>query len=299
MKITNNFGLPEAFMNFVRDDKYSKGDADISVTTLIDAPRVRLLKEAHADDIETDVVDRVWSLFGTAVHHVLESADDGDRFEKEERVYAEEMGWRISGAMDHQELLPNGTIQITDYKVTSAWSVILGKEAWDNQLNLYAELVERDPNNRFKGRVVSSIRVCAILRDWMKKKAQFDPSYPQSPVVMIDLPLWDREDREAYLLQRIAVHQDAEFLYRTDGTLPECKADEMWEKPTVYAVKKVGGKRALKLFDTQKEAEDHQLEVTDKTEIEVRPGERTRCEGYCDVAEFCTQFQEYRSRDKA
>jgi hypothetical protein len=36
MKITNRFNLPDAFYNFARNDKYSRGKADISVTTLID-----------------------------------------------------------------------------------------------------------------------------------------------------------------------------------------------------------------------------------------------------------------------
>lgn len=60
MKITNEYGLPEAFLNFARDDKYTKGKADISVTTLIDSPRVRLMKDKHNSDIVSDVVDKVW-----------------------------------------------------------------------------------------------------------------------------------------------------------------------------------------------------------------------------------------------
>ena len=43
--ITNKYGLPEAFVNFAKLDKYSKGDADISVTQLIDSPRVLLMRE--------------------------------------------------------------------------------------------------------------------------------------------------------------------------------------------------------------------------------------------------------------
>jgi hypothetical protein len=32
----------------------------------------------------------------------------------EERLYAEAAGWTLSGALDHQEVLPDGTVQITD-----------------------------------------------------------------------------------------------------------------------------------------------------------------------------------------
>ena len=45
MKITNNFGMPQPFVDFAINDKYSKGKADISVTTFIDSPKIRLMKE--------------------------------------------------------------------------------------------------------------------------------------------------------------------------------------------------------------------------------------------------------------
>ena len=57
MKITNNHNLPDAFLNFARDDKYSRGKADIRVKTLIDGPRIRLLKDLHPEELEPDVVD--------------------------------------------------------------------------------------------------------------------------------------------------------------------------------------------------------------------------------------------------
>jgi hypothetical protein len=96
MKFTNNHNLPESFVNFVRADKYSRGDADISVTQLIDSPRVRLLRNDKADEMETDVSDRVWSLFGTAVHHILESTNASHAVTMEERLFMEVDGWKLS-----------------------------------------------------------------------------------------------------------------------------------------------------------------------------------------------------------
>jgi hypothetical protein len=69
----------------------------------------------------------------------------------------------------------------------------------------------------------------------------------------------------------------------------------MWEKPTMYAVKKVGNKRATRVFETYEEA-DLAANVShggEKYEIEIRPGERTRCESYCLARDFCKQYQEY------
>ncbi len=78
MKITNNFGMPQPFVDFAINDKYSKGKADISVTTLIDSPKIRLMKEKHDHQIEVDAVDMVWALFGTAVHSVLENSKQSE-----------------------------------------------------------------------------------------------------------------------------------------------------------------------------------------------------------------------------
>ena len=57
MNITNNHNLPQSFVNFARNDKYSKGQSDISVTTLIDSPRVRLLREAKSSEMTSDAAD--------------------------------------------------------------------------------------------------------------------------------------------------------------------------------------------------------------------------------------------------
>jgi len=295
MKITNKYDLPDAFLNFARDDKYTKGKADISVTTLIDAPRVRLMKDLYAKDAETDVTDMIWPLFGTAVHHILESADDPEHVQVEERLYATVANWVLSGALDHQEVLPDGTVQITDYKVTSAWSVILGKKEWERQQNCYAWLVENSDNGSNRGKTVSKIRICAILRDWQRRKAQFDPEYPQAPVVVVDLPLWGKEDREDYIYERIDAHQEAQMDYDLYDQFPRCSTEDQWAKPDQYAVKEAGKKRALKLWDSLEKAQEHVDSSDKKLEIEHRKGEKTRCEGnYCGVAEFCEQYNGWR-----
>ena len=298
MKITNNYNLPDAFLNFARDDKYSKGKADISITTLIDAPRVRLMKDLHADKMEKDVVDMIWPLFGTAVHHILESADDPKNVQVEERLYADVANWTISGALDHQEVLEDGTVQITDYKVTSAWSVILGKVEWERQQNCYAWLVENSKEGANRGKTVSKLRICAILRDWQRRKAEFDPEYPQSPVVIVDLPLWSKDEREDYIQERIDAHQEAQMFCDLYDQFPVCSPEDQWAKPDTWAVKKKGQKRAMKVHQSEDEAVKHanaNTALKGNCEIEYRKGEKTRCEGnYCGVAEFCDQFKGWR-----
>ena len=301
MKITNKAGLPEAFLNFARDDKYTKGKADISVTTLIDSPRVKLLRDKMSDNLEADVIDMIWPLFGTAVHHILESAKDNDDVTVEERLYAEVAGWTLSGALDHQEVMPDGSVQITDYKVTSAWSVILGKDEWEMQQNCYAWLVENSTLGVNRGRTVSKIRICAILRDWQKRKAQFDPDYPQYPVVVVELPLWSAEKREEYIYERVHAHQQAQIMFDTEDKLPLCSSKEQWAKPDTWAVMEKGKKRAKRVLESEEEALQY-IEVNSsgdeilgeapkKLVVEYRKGELTRCEGYCSVSEFCDQYK--------
>ena len=52
----------------------------------------------------------------------------------------------------------------------------------------------------------------------------------------------------------IKTNYNKDFALETDGDLPECTPEQMWEKPTTYAVKKVGNKRATNVFNTKEEA---------------------------------------------
>lgn len=288
MKITNRFGLPEAFMSFARKDKYSAGKADISVTTLIDAPRVNILKQQKRDEIEVDVVDMIWPLLGTAVHHILDSAEVRGNITTEERLFAEFRGWTVSGQIDHQEE-HEGRVYISDYKVTSVWSVIYGKVEWETQLNCYGHLVRLA-----KGREVGGLRIVAVLRDWQRREAERNPDYPKAPVVQVDIPLWDAAKAQAYIEERVHLHQDAQMIWDTREAVVECSDEERWTKPTTWAVVKKGNKRAAKVCDTEQEAKNWIATIAPpvgvKYEIQKRQGGRTRCENYCSVSGFCTQW---------
>lgn len=292
MEITNNHKLPKSFVDFARNDKYSKGNADISVTTLIDSPRVRLMRDHHANDRTVDAVDMIWPLFGTAVHHVLESTKPSDDVVLEERLFAEVNGWVLSGAVDHQAV-DRTNIQITDYKVTSVWSVIYGKIEWERQLNVYAYLVQKN-----KGKKVNSLQICAILRDWNKRESKYKPDYPSAPVVLVDIPIWDEETRINYINERVGIHQEAQKMYDAEGEFPFCSDDETWKRSDAWAVKKKGNKRALRVFETEESANGFvggykALGNDGKIlEIEYRAGEAVRCIGdYCGVSDFCSQYR--------
>ena len=283
MRLTNKFNLPQTFINVIKRPNYNKGDVHISCTELLNSPRIVQLKNKHWDELEQDASEMVWALFGSAVHGVLEHGKDPHHI-VEERLFIEHMGWKMSGAIDLQEVNDQG-IAIRDYKVTGAWSVQNEKQDWHNQLNVYAWMVEK-----VKKVPVTDLAIIAIVRDWSSHEAQTKESYPQAPVVTIPIPLWSFEEREKFVSDRLTLHSAAQFCKEVGEDMTHCTPEEMWEKPSVWAVKKIGGVRAKSLHSSKEEAE---LAYPAGHVVEHRPGERTRCKSWCQVSQFCTQYQSY------
>jgi hypothetical protein len=292
VKITNKFLLPESVLNALHRPTYSKGDAHISCTELLNSPRIVQLKRKHWEDIEQDASEMVWQLFGSAIHHILEHGK-GDNHIIEERLFAEFSGWVLSGAIDLQTVTPDG-IEISDYKTTSAWAVMNEKSDWTHQLNVYAHLVEK-----VKKIPVTKLSIVAIIRDWSAREAQKE-GYPQAPIVTIPIKLWSPEEREQFIQSRLTAHSSAMFEADTEGALPECSPEEMWEKPSTWAIKKEGGVRAKSVHSSVEEANaalaeaEKSAKKNEKFAIEIRPGERTRCKSYCQVSKFCSQWNQYK-----
>ena len=285
MKLTNKFNLPETFVNVIRRPQYSKGNSEISVTEILSPPQLVLLRRQHQEDIEQDAADMVWSLFGSAVHNILQHGKD-DHHIVEERLFTTFEGWSISGAIDLQTMV-DGKVLIADYKVTSAWTVQQEKQEWIDQLNLYAWLVET-----VKGEKVAGLQIIGIVRDWSRREATLKETYPQSPIVTLEIPLWDYKDREEFVRRRLTLHNEANFA-AVSGEMPQCTSEEMWEKPTTYAIMKAGGVRAKKVCNTLSEAETLVVTKYPDHHIETREGGRTRCESFCQAAPFCNQYQKY------
>lgn len=288
MKITNQFNLPEFVVDALTFSDYSRGASHISVTQLIDSPRVVQLQKQFEDQRTADAVDFVWSRFGTSVHLMFEEAikANGSDAIMEERLFHDVSGWTLSGAIDVQQEESDGII-ISDFKVTSVWSVIFGKSSWSDQLNVYAYLVRQA-----KKQPVKKLQIVALLRDWQRKKAEKDSSYPQSPVAIIDIPLWSEAEQDKYVLDRMNMHVDADWHVSANKPLVYCSEEEMWEKATVYAVMKKGRKSAVKLFDSMSSAKERAEAEGDNCYVQTRKGEKTRCaQDWCGVSQWCDQYQ--------
>lgn len=287
MKLTNKHGIPVTFVNVLERPTYSKGRANLSVTQLINSPKIVALTQKFEDEIEQDVSEMVWSIFGSAIHKVLEHGSD-DNHIVEERIHAHLDGWNISGAIDLQVINEDGSVSIRDYKTTSAWAVMNDKVEWEYQLNIYAWLVET-----VKQVSVRDLGVVAIIRDWSRRDAANREGYPPAPIKEIPINLWDAKERESFIRKRIELHSAAEFAMATGEMLPFCTPEEMWEKPTVWAVKKKGAVRAKSLHDSEQDANAIAHGLGSDYEVETRLGERTRCANFCQVNTWCQQWRDY------
>jgi len=283
MKITNKHNLPDAVFNFLSANNYTPGDNDYSATTLLRPPQMVQLERRHWEELEEDAIDKVWSVFGAAVHNLLEHHASGEA-SIEERMYVDVLGKRIGGQLDHYH---NGII--TDYKVTSTYT--LGNEGrlkeWEEQQNIYAYLMKKG------GHEVNTIQVSVFFRDWSKGKTLSGSSdYPAVPLMVIKLPLWSNARQYGFLSVRVMIHKLSESL--NDSELPPCSSEDMWEAPTKYAVMKQGNKRATKLFMEKDEAEIDAKARGKGFSVDVRVGGRPRCEQYCNVKKFCYQYKEWK-----
>ena len=306
MRITNERNLPYALVKAVENDSYSMGDADKSVTGLLQPPRQAALRELHADEVTEDASDRVYALYGQLVHSLLERAGEQDRNAiNEERLYAEVGGWTISGQTDTLTLTEDQrSWVITDYKFVTAWKFKRDKfdpdtpvmpEEYEQQLNMYAHLL------RVNGFKVDGLKIVAMYRAWSIRESERDQSYPQNIAQEHNVELWSEDKAKAFIEERVRLHQQA--ISRVHGLpLVECSDLERWTKPSTHALKtNAKNVRARKLFDSEeaafKWAEDPANKMKTGWVVEYRPGENIRCQRYCNVQQFCSQWQNLKNEE--
>lgn len=287
MQLTNDLALPEPFVDAAHDD-HGWEPKVYSTTTLLKGAREVMLERRHDTEITEDVADRVWAIFGTATHSILEKSQETETQLKENRIYVDMPGgYRLSGIFD---LYDDATGTVTDYKTTSVWKAVFDDYAdWRRQLLTYVWMLRQIGFDAHCGEIV------AILKDHSKRKAQTDSTYPQHSVHRISWNFTDEDfvEEKAWLDERFAVLMAAEKL--PDDQLPECTPDERWAKPAKWAVKKAGNKKATKLWDSEQEAcddADARTAADSKNYVvEYRPGEDGKCDSYCSAHAFCSYWQ--------
>lgn len=279
MKVSNNFGLPQALVSAVSISRHNK-EGCYSATTLLKGTAETMLTKRHWDEIEVDASDSIWAVWGTAVHSIFEKQED-ETF-KEESFEIPVSNSKVTGRVDSYDLKNE---IIVDWKTASTWKVIYKDFSdWEKQGLIYSWLMKKSGLN------VKKCRFIALLKDHSKSKAKIDSSYPQSPVYIYEFDVTEEKlaEIETFINVKVRQFEVAETL--ADEKLTPCTPEERWATTDKWAIMKKGRKTAIKLCDSEEEAKSLMTEKGGDS-IEFRQGESKKCSDYCNCKEFCPFYK--------
>lgn len=267
--VTNKYNLPQALVNLTKDREYV--DNRFSVTELLGPTREILLSRQHYREIEVDVSDTISALFGSAVHKLLEEADNENAEVKME--YTLEDGTTIVGIADK---ITKDAIE--DYKTTSVSKVQKSDfNDWKDQGLAYAWL-----HYKLTGEIKRKLRFHALLKDWSKIRCEASSNYPSIPLYTWT---YDIDDSDYDYIEKKIKDKIKDI---KENKNPECTNEEKWYTGTKYAVyKNVGDKKAIYIADSEEDAHNYIRNKLGAAEIVVRKGECLKCKYYCKVSKWC------------
>lgn len=308
MIITNKHNLPDWYITTVQKQiAHHDSKADYSVTELLEPPRISRLKEQYKDEIREDAIDLTYAIFGSAVHNLFESINDDDRYLTEERFFA---NIDLPNSDSERPVTFSGQIDVYDKAEQTLWDIKVGTSAEVmkankyndvrhervEQLNVYAWLLH------IHNYPVKHIKNLFLVRDHrpMEQLQKAKDGYTDK-IYIHEQNLWPIEVQKSFILNRIVIHEGSK------QNLPYCTPEEQWRRDDKLAIMSKFQKKAHKLVDTPEQSiewieknkwkRDSKGKITGtqnwygKTWIEDRPGKVARCEDYCSVKPFCSQYR--------
>lgn len=283
-ELTNNFNIPASIVKSIieRESKYSRGDADFSVSQIIDSPRIYHLFKLNAGKIEIDVSEKIKAWLGSLIHAAIQKNDHMlSGVLSSGRVKLSLGEYTVSGEPD---VYDSETKTIRDYKTTSVFSFDNDSktEMHEKQINGYAMLFRSIGFDVLNGEIVY------IFTDWSKKRYEQalveGKSYPK-PIEIIPVKIWDFDEQVKFFSERIRLFADSKVI-------EDCTDEEKWKKDDVYLIYKNNNKTPTSRHYTLEEAKKKIEELkaaypVAEFRIEIQKGEAIRCKYYCPVAEFC------------
>ena len=290
--------IRDVFLTYLRRDYLSLSN-DYSVTELIDCPRVVQLRKRHKQELyelpvtDEEIRSNLKSFVGTAIHDAVSKAlfefvrrYPNSGWMAERKIWDKVAGRKIVGKFDSYL---NGLLM--DLKTTSVWKFIYKQfKEYEEQLNIYAYLLREDKIN------VTVLQIIMWFTDYDANKSYQHADYPKDfiePVIISNL--WQPSVAEERIVHLVEKHKSNEE--KPDDGLDECTLEDMWAKEHVYAIMAPGNKRAVRLLESEAEARDYisksKNKEKDNWKITCRPGERTRCDKFCKVNRWCSQYKAY------
>lgn len=283
MKITNKKNLPKAFYNMINDNVYQPTEKSYSVTTILNPTQLNILHRRHFDKLEEDISGMTNLIFGSALHNEIKRHD---KTEYSEFYLNHEIknGYRLSGQID---LYDSKNFELIDYKTCSVWKIINQDfDDWYKQGAMYSWLLLKN------GKIVEKVRFIAFIKDWSSAKAKYDKNYPKEPIYVYEFRInnFVLDTIEEFINKKFDEIIENEKI--DDENLVQCSEKETWFTGNKFAVMQNGKSKALKLFDTNNEAAKY---INEKKQsglyIETRVGQHRRCDEYCPVKNFCSQYK--------
>lgn len=301
-------------------DTYEHDPSVISATQLLKPTKqIVLASRVRPEHKVGDVVNRVPSAIGTAIHDSIEKmwcnhyrtglaelgykrdiidsivmnptpeeakllGDDEIAVYTERRVKKVLDGVTISGEYD---FCAEGRVE--DFKSTKTYAYQKGTKDNDYRLQgsiyrwLDPEVITRD-----------EMAIQFIFTDWKQSLAiaGANNNYPQSPVIAHKIDLLSYEETEEWIRNKLAEVTACQDL--PESEIPRCTDEELWRDKPVYKYyanpEKTDG-RATKNFDSSIDA-DAWLRSKGKGIVIPAMGKVRAC-GYCDGFTACNQKDEY------
>lgn len=319
MAITNNSNIPLSLAVWLAYDQYDHNPDPytISATSLMKPVRKLILGNRAAQGAEPlvpDVLGRVGSAVGTAIHTAIEEVWSNKKMREKALTdlgFPEKMIKRILINPKPSELV-KGCIPIymelrshrkvgkytvsgkfdfvaedtlRDFKKTKVFKYM--KESADNDYRLQGSIYRwLNPKIIKKDHMFIDF----IFTDWIASQAKANKNYPPTEATGHRIALKSIESTNAWVEEKIALIEAMQDVDEKD--LPPCTPEDLWQTKPVFKYYADPNKttKSTKNFDDSYSANAHAASKGKGIVLEV-PGEAKACK-YCDGFDECTQKDE-------
>lgn len=262
MQWTNKLNLPQSIYKAVTSgEDRTPVEGVYHVTEFIKSVREIKLTRKHYNEISVDISDCINTLFGSAVHKILEMADPEHA---EKKVEAVVNGIKLVGRIDKYDY---DNKAIIDYK-----TIRRSHKDWNDyymQGMLYAYMMLLNESIK-----TQKLKFVCLVKDAIKAR-------DDKTVIVWEYDIKDSD----YNFIADYIRDKAKLLLSDE--MPECSDQEKWKDSDTWALKnKIDSPKAVKILD-----HNPTFEERSKYFVEARRGICRKCSMYCPVKKWCEELR--------